>query len=158
VGEEQSLRQTVNKKADQRQARDRNHSTRPTTLERVKPVTVAVLWKAPLERGRGPLLMQERWQLQKAGRAVYWRKEKGHASRRTLNKQSLKQQMAVSRRQVSHSLKQTFKAVSRLPPFFFSSFDETTPDAEGLTEPVLHLNLGYFCFCCCCCCFGFFPL
>jgi hypothetical protein len=43
------------------------------------------------------------------------------------------------------------KIVSR--PFFFfsSSFDETTTelglDAEGLTETILHLNLGYFMFC-----------
>jgi hypothetical protein len=33
---------------------------------------------------------------------------------------------------------------------FFSSFDETTTevglDAEGLTETVLHLNLGFICF------------
>jgi hypothetical protein len=41
----------------------------------------------------------------KVGRAVYWRKQKGHASRRTLNKQSLQQQMADSRRQVSGSLR-----------------------------------------------------
>jgi hypothetical protein len=31
------------------------------------------------------------------------------------------------------------------PLLFFSSFDETTtPDAEELTETVLHLNLGFF--------------
>jgi hypothetical protein len=42
------------------------------------------------------------------------------------------------------------KAVSRLfflSFFFFSSFDETTTelglDAEGLTDTVLHLNLGF---------------
>jgi hypothetical protein len=41
------------------------------------------------------------------------------------------------------------KAVSRLSLFFFfSSFDETMTElgveAEGLTETVLHLNLGFF--------------
>jgi hypothetical protein len=39
------------------------------------------------------------------GRAVYWRKQNRHMFRRILNKQSLQQQMADSRRQVSHSLK-----------------------------------------------------
>jgi hypothetical protein len=46
------------------------------------------------------------------------------------------------------------KAVSGLffffSVFFFLSFDETTTelglDAEGLTESVLHLNLGFICF------------
>jgi hypothetical protein len=42
------------------------------------------------------------------------------------------------------------EAVSRL--FFFFSFDETMTelglDAEGLTETVLHLNLGFFCLFC----------
>jgi hypothetical protein len=45
------------------------------------------------------------------------------------------------------------KAVYRLSfcfVLFFSSFDETTTelglDAEGLTETVLHLNLGFICF------------
>jgi hypothetical protein len=89
---------------------------------------------------------KKRWQLQKAGWAVYWRKQKGHASRRTLNKQSLQQQVADSRRQVSPSLRETFTKLSRLP-FFFSSFDETTTlDAKGLTETVLHLSLGFFLF------------
>jgi hypothetical protein len=60
-------------------------------LERGKLVTVAVMWKAPPE-GRA-LLMQKRRQLQKASRVVYWRKQKGQVSRRTLNKQSLQQQM-----------------------------------------------------------------
>jgi hypothetical protein len=39
------------------------------------------------------------------------------------------------------------KAVPRLFFFFLSSFDETMTelglDAEGLTETVLHLNLGF---------------
>jgi hypothetical protein len=78
------------------------------------------------------------------GRAVYWRKQKGHAARRTLNKQSLQQQMAESRRQVSCNLTLTFTKLSPDSLFFFSSFDETTTelglDAEGLTETVLHLN------------------
>jgi hypothetical protein len=86
--------------------------------------------------------------LQKADRAVYWRKQNGHTSRRTLNKQSLRQQMADSRRQVSHSLRQTFTKLSTDSlsfTFFFSSFDETpTLDVEGLTETVLHLKLGFF--------------
>jgi hypothetical protein len=45
------------------------------------------------------------------------------------------------------------KAVSRLfffPFFFLLSFDEAMTelglDAEGLTESVLHLNLGFICF------------
>jgi hypothetical protein len=52
------------------------------------------------------------------------------------------------------------KAVSRhfFVCLFFSSFDEKTAelglDAEGLTETVLHLNLGFFCFLLFC----FFPL
>jgi hypothetical protein len=47
------------------------------------------------------------------------------------------------------------KAVSRLF-FFFFSFDKTTElglDAEGLTETILHLNLGFFCFALFCFCF-----
>jgi hypothetical protein len=76
----------------------------PVCLERGRLVTAAVMWKVPPE-GEGPLLTQKSLQLQKVGRAVHWRKQKGHASRRTLNKQSLQQQMADSRRQVSHSLR-----------------------------------------------------
>jgi hypothetical protein len=34
-------------------------------------------------------------QLQQMGRAVYWREKKGHASRRTLNKQSLWGYMSI---------------------------------------------------------------
>jgi hypothetical protein len=56
--------------------------------------------------------------------------------------------MADSRRQVSHSLRQTFTKLSTDSlsfTFFFSSFDETpTLDVEGLTETVLHLKLGFF--------------
>jgi RES domain-containing protein len=119
-------------------------------LERGRLVTAAIRWKAPHESGRGALLMPKRWQLQKAGRAIYWRKQKGHASRRTQNKQSLQQQMADSSRLVDHSLRYTFTKLSPDSLFFFLFFDETTtPDAEGLTETVLHLNLGFvfgFCF------------
>jgi hypothetical protein len=61
-------------------------------LERGKLVTVAVLWKAP--PGWGTPHAKK-----KAGRAVYWR-IKGHASRRTLKRESLQQQMADNRRQV----------------------------------------------------------
>jgi hypothetical protein len=91
--------QTVNKQT----AREgRSGGTCPATLERGKLVTVAVVRKAPLEGEGGPpphmnSKKKKRWQLQKAGRAVYWRKQKGRASRRTLNKQSLQQQMADSR-------------------------------------------------------------
>jgi hypothetical protein len=74
-------------------------------LERGMLITAAVIWKASQERRGRPLLTQKRQQLQKAGRAVYWCKQKGHASRRTLNKQSLQQHMVDSRRQVSCSLK-----------------------------------------------------
>jgi hypothetical protein len=70
------------------------------------------VWKAPPERGWGPFLMQKRLQLQNAGRAVYWRKQRGTASRRTLNKQGLQQQMANSKRQVNHSLRQTLTKLS----------------------------------------------
>jgi hypothetical protein len=65
--------------------------------------------------------------------------------------------MADSSRQVNHSIRYTFTKLSPDSFFiFFSSFDETRTelglDAEGLTETVLHLNLGYclivfeFCF------------
>jgi hypothetical protein len=59
--------------------------------------------------------------LKKAGRTVYWRKQKGYVSRRTLNKQNLQQQMADSRREVSHSHRQTFTKLSpdSLSFFFF---------------------------------------
>jgi hypothetical protein len=35
------------------------------------------------------LLKKKKIAIAKGGRAVYWRKQKGHHSRRTLNKQSL---------------------------------------------------------------------
>jgi hypothetical protein len=92
-------------------------------LERGRLVTVAVTWKTQLESGGGSLPTltinkKKRWQLQKAGTVVYWRKQKGHASKRTLNKQSLQQPMADSRRQVSHSLRETFTKLSPGSPFF----------------------------------------
>jgi hypothetical protein len=65
---------------------------------------------------------KKRQQLKKAGRTVYWRKQKGYVSRRTLNKQNLQQQMADSRRQVSHSHRQTFTKLSPDSLSFFSSF------------------------------------
>jgi hypothetical protein len=50
-------------------------------LDRGKLVTVAVMRKAPPERGEGHFSTQtvkkKRQQLQKAGRAIYWRKQKG---------------------------------------------------------------------------------
>jgi hypothetical protein len=55
-------------------------------LERGKLVTVAVVWNARV--GVGPLLMQKRQQMQMACRDVYWSKQKGYASRRTLNKEN----------------------------------------------------------------------
>jgi hypothetical protein len=54
---------------------------------------VAKVWHAPPESaGEAPPhenSKQKELQLQQAGRVAYWRKQKGQASRRTLNKQSL---------------------------------------------------------------------
>jgi hypothetical protein len=48
-------------------------------LEWAKFVTVAVMWRIPLERGEGALptgtLNKKELQLQQAGRAVFWRKQ-----------------------------------------------------------------------------------
>jgi hypothetical protein len=69
--------------------------------------------------GRATPQAKKMEQLQKVGRTMYWRKQKGHVSRRTLNKQSLQQQMVDSRRQVSHSLRQTFTKLSPDSPLVF---------------------------------------
>jgi hypothetical protein len=55
-------------------------------LERARLPLVAKVWHAAWESGEGapPYVnsnLKKRLQLQKAGRAVYWRKQKGHASR-----------------------------------------------------------------------------
>jgi hypothetical protein len=60
-------------------------------LERGRLVTAAKVWHSPPESG-GRAPPHENSKKKKtaiAGRAVYWRKQKGHTTRRTLNKQSL---------------------------------------------------------------------
>jgi hypothetical protein len=60
-------------------------------LERGRLVTAAQVWHTPGESGgealqTGTLNLKKSVQLQKAGRAAYWRKQKEYASRIILNK------------------------------------------------------------------------
>jgi hypothetical protein len=46
-------------------------------LQRGRLVTEAIMWKVPPEGEEGHSSCKKRWQLQKAGRAVYWRNKRG---------------------------------------------------------------------------------
>jgi hypothetical protein len=134
VGEEQSLRQTVNKQASQRR-QEQQHP--PSNLEEGKACNCCCVESAT-RGGEGHSSCKKDSNCKRPV-GLYTEKQKGHASR-------MQQQMADNRRQVSHSLRLTFTKLSPDSPFFFSSsFGETTTsDAEGITETVLHLNLGFF--------------
>jgi hypothetical protein len=65
-----------------------------------------------------------------------------------INNASSNSRLTAAGRQATASDRQSQNCLQTLFLFFFSSFDETMTElelhAEGLTETVLHLNLGYF--------------
>jgi hypothetical protein len=66
------------------------HANCKETSQLGRPPTAAKVWqlhqRVQKEHLPTQTLNKKGLQLQQMGRAIYWRKQKGHASRRTLNK------------------------------------------------------------------------